>query len=96
MQLDLIDLRLFLQVAEAGSITHGARRAHLALAGASTRIRNLEAATPFCTSSVITSQARLVVPFATRFSEPVDMRVVRLMVKNAAQHVLSGSARSSF
>jgi molybdate transport repressor ModE-like protein len=42
MQLDLIDLRLFLQVAEAGSITHGARHAHLALAAASTRIRNLE------------------------------------------------------
>jgi DNA-binding transcriptional LysR family regulator len=42
MQLDLIDLRLFLQVAEAGSVTHGARRAHLALAAASTRIRNLE------------------------------------------------------
>jgi DNA-binding transcriptional LysR family regulator len=42
MQFELIDLRLFLQVAEAGSITHGARRAHLALAAASTRIRNLE------------------------------------------------------
>ena len=42
MQLDLIDLRLFLQVAEAGSITHGARHAHLVLAAASTRIRNLE------------------------------------------------------
>jgi DNA-binding transcriptional LysR family regulator len=42
MQLELIDLRLFLQIVEAGSITHGARRAHLALAAASTRIRNLE------------------------------------------------------
>lgn len=42
MQLDLIDLRLFLHVTEAGSITHGARRAHLALAAASARIRNLE------------------------------------------------------
>jgi hypothetical protein len=42
MRLDLIDLRLFLHVAEAGSITHGARHAHLALAAASTRIRNLE------------------------------------------------------
>jgi DNA-binding transcriptional LysR family regulator len=42
MQLDLIHLRLFLQVAEAGSITHGASHAHLALAAASTRIRNLE------------------------------------------------------
>ncbi len=44
MQLDLIDLRLFLQVAEAGSITHGARHAHIVLAAASTRIRNLESA----------------------------------------------------
>jgi len=42
MQLELVDLRLFLQIAEAGSITHGARRARLALAAASTRIRNLE------------------------------------------------------
>ena len=42
MQLDLIDLCLFLQVAEARSITRGARHAHLALAAASTRIRNLE------------------------------------------------------
>jgi DNA-binding transcriptional LysR family regulator len=42
MQFELIDLRLFLQIVEAGSITHGARRAHLALAAASTRIRNLE------------------------------------------------------
>jgi Bacterial regulatory helix-turn-helix protein, lysR family len=35
-------LRLFLQIVEAASITHGARRAHLALAAASTRVRNLE------------------------------------------------------
>jgi DNA-binding transcriptional LysR family regulator len=42
MQFELVDLRLFLQIVEAGSITHGARRAHLALAAASTRIRNLE------------------------------------------------------
>jgi DNA-binding transcriptional LysR family regulator len=42
MQLELVDLRLFLQIAEAGSITQGARRAHLALAAASTRIRNLD------------------------------------------------------
>ena len=41
---DLIDLRLFRHVVEAGSITHGAERAHLALAAASTRIRQMEAA----------------------------------------------------
>jgi DNA-binding transcriptional LysR family regulator len=43
MRFDLSDLRLFLQIVEAGSITHGAERAHLALAAASTRIRNMEA-----------------------------------------------------
>lgn len=42
MIFDLTDLSLFRHVVEAGSITHGAERAHLALAAASTRIRNLE------------------------------------------------------
>jgi molybdate transport repressor ModE-like protein len=42
MRFDLVDLRLFLHVVEAGSITAGAERAHLALAAASTRIRNME------------------------------------------------------
>ena len=42
MQFDLVDLNLFRHVVEAGSITHGAERAHLALAAASTRIRNME------------------------------------------------------
>src|SRR4051812_50204197 len=42
MHFDLTDLGLFRHVVEAGSITHGAERAHLALAAASTRIRNME------------------------------------------------------
>lgn len=42
MRLDLIDLRLFLNVAEAASITHGAAKAHMALASASERIRGME------------------------------------------------------
>lgn len=42
MQFDLVDLRLFLHVAEAGSITHGAERTNLALASASARIRGME------------------------------------------------------
>jgi DNA-binding transcriptional LysR family regulator len=42
MRFDLADLSLFRHVVEAGSITHGAARAHLALAAASTRIRNME------------------------------------------------------
>ena len=44
MRFDLVDLSLFRHVVEAGSITHGAERAHLALAAASTRIRNMEGA----------------------------------------------------
>jgi DNA-binding transcriptional LysR family regulator len=44
MRFDLADLSLFRHVVEAGSITHGAERAHLALAAASTRIRNMEQA----------------------------------------------------
>jgi DNA-binding transcriptional LysR family regulator len=42
MRFDLTDLSLFRHVVEAGSITGGAARAHLALAAASTRIRNME------------------------------------------------------
>lgn len=44
MRFDFTDLRLFLHVAEARSITHGAERANLALASASARIRGMEQA----------------------------------------------------
>ncbi len=44
MRFDLTDLSLFRHVVEAGSITRGAERAHLALAAASTRVRNMELA----------------------------------------------------
>jgi DNA-binding transcriptional LysR family regulator len=43
MHFDLVDLQLFIAVADARSITHGASRAHLALASASARIKGLEA-----------------------------------------------------
>ncbi|MBB3455204.1 DNA-binding transcriptional LysR family regulator [Rhizobium sp. BK313] len=42
MRFDLTDLRLFLLVVEAGSITHGAMRANLALPSASERLRGME------------------------------------------------------
>jgi DNA-binding transcriptional LysR family regulator len=44
IRFDLTDLRLFLHVAEAASITHGATRANMALASASERIRAMEKA----------------------------------------------------
>src|SRR6195256_3100385 len=43
MRFDLVDLQLFIAVAEARSITGGALRCHLALASASARIKSLEA-----------------------------------------------------
>ena len=42
MRFDLVDLQLFIAVAEARSITRGASRVHLALASASERIKGLE------------------------------------------------------
>ena len=42
MRFDLVDLRLFCEVVDAGSITAGAERCALALAAASTRIRGME------------------------------------------------------
>ncbi len=44
MRFDLTDLRLFLDVREAGSITAGAERSHMTLASASERIRRMEGA----------------------------------------------------
>lgn len=43
MRFDLTDLRLFCDVVDEGSITAGAEKSALALAAASTRIRNMEA-----------------------------------------------------
>jgi DNA-binding transcriptional LysR family regulator len=42
LRFDLTDMQLFLHVVEAGSITNGAERAHIALASASARIRGME------------------------------------------------------
>lgn len=44
MHFDLVDLRLFVAIAEAHSITAGAERSALALASASARIKGMEAA----------------------------------------------------
>jgi molybdate transport repressor ModE-like protein len=42
LRFDLVDLRLFLCIAEAASITHGAARSNMALASASERVRAME------------------------------------------------------
>jgi DNA-binding transcriptional LysR family regulator len=43
LRYDLTDLQLFIHVAEASNITHGARRSNMSLAAASERIREMEA-----------------------------------------------------
>ncbi|HDR9248310.1 TPA: LysR family transcriptional regulator, partial [Burkholderia vietnamiensis] len=42
MRFDLTDLRLFLNICEAGTITGGAERTHITLQAASERIRGME------------------------------------------------------
>jgi DNA-binding transcriptional LysR family regulator len=42
MHFDLVDMALFVNIAETNSITRGAERSHLSLPSASTRVRNLE------------------------------------------------------
>ena len=42
MRFDLIDLKLFVHIAESGSITAGAKLAHLSLPSASARIHGME------------------------------------------------------
>src|SRR6202048_304168 len=82
MRFDLSDLRLFRHVVEAGSITAGAARAHLALAAASTRIRNMEEAlgaallvrgrqgvTPTQAGRTLLQHARLILQHAERLRE---------------------------
>ena len=44
MRFDLTDLRLFLNIYEAGTITGGASRSHMTLASASERIKGMESA----------------------------------------------------
>ncbi|HHT9011580.1 TPA: LysR family transcriptional regulator, partial [Burkholderia cenocepacia] len=41
MRFDLTDLRLFLNICEAGTITSGAERTHITLQAASERIRGM-------------------------------------------------------
>lgn len=42
MHFDLFDIRLFVNIAETNSMTHGALQTHISLPSASTRIKNIE------------------------------------------------------
>jgi len=82
MRFDFADLSLFRHVVEAGSITHGAGRANLALAAASARIRNMEQAlgaplltrtrhgvTPTQAGRTLLQHARIILEQAERLRE---------------------------
>jgi DNA-binding transcriptional LysR family regulator len=85
VRFDLADLSLFRHVVEAGSITHGAQRSNLALAAASTRIRNMEATlgvplltrgrqgvTPTQAGRTLLQHARTILRQAERLHEDLD------------------------
>lgn len=82
---DLTDLGLFRHVVEAGSITRGAERAHLALAAASARIRAMEGdlgaalllrnragVTPTAAGRMLLQHARTMLGQAERLREDVQ------------------------
>src|SRR5262245_6838936 len=89
MHLDLVDLKLFVAVAEARSITHGATRANLALASASERIKGLEAAVGV---ALLVRERRGVTPTAAGESLLEHARLVLRQVE-AMQGDLLGFAR---
>ena len=79
MRFDLVDLKLFREVVDAGSITAGARNSALALAAASTRIRNMEAA--------------LGAPLLTRSRQGIAPTPAGRMLLKHARTLLDQSAR---
>jgi DNA-binding transcriptional LysR family regulator len=79
MRYDLTDLKLFCDVADAGSITGGAEKSALALAAASTRIRRMEEA--------------LGAPLLTRSRQGVTPTDAGRTLLKHARTILSQSAR---
>ncbi len=73
MRFDLVDLQLFVAVADGGSITAGADRVHLALASASARIKGLEAALG---SALVKRRRRGVEPTAAGESLLAHARII--------------------
>ncbi len=102
MRFDLTDLRLFLLVVEAGSITKGAQAAHLALASASERMSGMEAvlgvpllvrdrrgARPTAAGSALANHARLILDQVEQMRG--DLRNFSLGLKGRI-HVLANTA----
>lgn len=79
MRFDLTDLKLFCDVVDEGSITAGAGKSALALAAASTRIRNMEAA--------------LGAPLLTRSRQGVELTPAGRTLLKHARAILGQAAR---
>jgi DNA-binding transcriptional LysR family regulator len=79
MRFDLTDLKLFCDVVDEGSITAGAEKSALALAAASTRIRNMEAA--------------LGAPLLTRSRQGVELTPAGRTLLKHARTILGQTAR---
>lgn len=79
MRFDLVDLKLFCDVVEAGTITRGAERSALALAAASTRLRAME--------DVVGA------PLLTRSRQGVSLTAAGATLLKHARLILGQSAR---
>lgn len=95
MRLDWTDLRIFLQVCEAGSMTAAAERCHLTLAAISARMRGLEES---CGVLLLERKARGVVPTAAGDVLAAHARIVTdqvLLLERDLRHKRSHGARST-
>ncbi len=107
MHFDLIDLKLFLHVNEAGNITAGAARSHLSLASASARIRGLESSsgivllergrrgvTPTAAGKALAQHARLILQQVERLQ--ADLTDYAQGVKGQIRLLCNTSALSEY
>ena len=74
MRFDLVDLQLFVAVAETRSITNGAQRVHLALASASERIASATSSLTTWYASIFVCSTRLWPPRLARLSRLSGMQ----------------------
>lgn len=88
MRFDIADLRLFLCIVDAGSITQGALRANLALASASERLRSIEM---HAGVALLERRARGVVPTAAGEALAHHARTI-LQQQALLAHELAGFA----
>jgi len=91
MRLDWADLRIFLHVCDAGSMTAAAARCHLTLAAVSARVRNLEEANGLV---LLQRRARGVAPTAAGEVLAAHARLVFEQIQQLERDLLHGRSQA--